>query len=659
MSAKYYSDLQRQNPAVRWVDADALIETVRLAKTAVELDKIRAASAYTQIGMTAGLKAVHRGALLSDVYLAAFRALIVAGSEEPAYLPIVRCSDPAGHGQWEVGERYGAEGGSGLVFLELSGSEHGHHAPRMQTCYFTSRCPGPGPGPVHALPAWLQEAETLIRAVFAQCLPLMVPGARPCDIYAVASAIMNSNSFGATCSNRLGYTVGGTATNPTGNAGWGDACYSIGGSNTTPLRENQVFHLIPWFQVNEGLDTGPVGLSDAVIVTAAGGVRVGSYDLRIMALNDDGSEVTAANTDTGTTGTAGTAGSGDESACLYSDNTNGFHPDVLDAIVACNADTGSDLSYGYDAYTAAANDHLKRLFGADTDPYLVFTGTAANCLGMSALLRSHQVIVCTACAHIATDECGAPERTTGGKVIAIPTAEDGKLTIPMLKDTISQLIPGCVHRAQPGVVSITQPNEFGCLYTVHEIHTLSDYIHACGFLLHIDGARLNYASALTGVSLRGMTFDLGADVISFGATKHGCVGAEAVIFRTKNEVFPFMRKQCMQLASKSRFIGVQIDRWLTGDLYEHVAVQGHGMVRYLEAELAQVPGFTVSRHVQTNMLFFTTTPSIMAALNVNYKFLIFPKCPPEARLVTSFSTTRAQIDRFVAAAKRAAEAEAT
>jgi Xaa-Pro aminopeptidase len=246
------------------------------------------------IGIDAGLLAAKRGSLLSDVYLHAYNALIRSGSEEPAYLPIVRSSDPAGHGQWEVNERYGIrqEDGrsSGLVFIELSGCRFGHHSPRMQTAYFVS-C---NPDNSNQLPAWLVEAGELIVRVFDACLPLMRPGVLPSHIDSVGRGILNSYSnVNATSAGRMGYTVGGTATNPTGNAGWGDACFSIAGNNHTPLQENQVFHFIPWLQINDGQETGPIGLSDTVIVTPEGGRRVGKHVLRIIPLADDGTDLSA------------------------------------------------------------------------------------------------------------------------------------------------------------------------------------------------------------------------------------------------------------------------------------------------------------------------------------------------------------------------------
>lgn len=244
-------------------------------------------------GIEAGLQEAKRGSLLSEVYLHAYNALILSGSEEPAYLPIVRSSDPAGHGGWEVNEKFGmtqedgkAATSSGLVFIELSGNRFGAHAPRMQTAYFVS-CNSD-----HQLPVWLMEAEELIVKVFDVCLPLFKPGVLPSHIDAVGRAIMNSYSnVNATVSGRLGYTVGGTTTSPAGNAGWGDACFSIDGNNHIPLRENQVFHFIPWFQINGGSDTGPVGLSDTVIVTSEGGKRVGKHSLRIIPLADDGTDL--------------------------------------------------------------------------------------------------------------------------------------------------------------------------------------------------------------------------------------------------------------------------------------------------------------------------------------------------------------------------------
>src|SRR5437763_881919 len=234
-----------------------------------------------------------------------------------------------------------------------------------------------------------------------------------------------------------------------------------------------------------------------------------------------------------------------------SDNNAGIHPEVLKAILAANQ--GHAVGYGDDPYTASAVAKFKRHFGADIDVFIVFNGTAANCLSLKALTDSYHAVICTEAAHIYTDECGAPEKFTGCKLIPIRTF-DGKLTV----DAVSHAYHGIgdQHHVQPRVVSITQATEMGTVYTPDEINALADFAHARQMFMHMDGARIANAAATLGLSLREITRDCGIDVLSFGGTKNGLMGAEAVVFFEQELAnhFLYVRKQGMQLASKMRFI---------------------------------------------------------------------------------------------------------
>ncbi len=258
-------------------DAQDLVETIRLIRSEAEIDKIRQASKITELGIGAGTAAIRAGALESEIYMASLTAMIGAGSEEPAYTPIVRTDEPAGHGTWEVGKRVK----KGLVFLEMSANLHGHHAPMMKTCYVLAH-------PHESPPPWVMEAQDLINRVFDECLPRMTPGTKASRIDGMAREIIGGNSFGGTMVARAGYTAGGTAAVPTGYAGWGDACFSFAGNNDRALNENQTFHFIPWIQKIDGDETGPIGLSDTILVTRDGGRRMSGLPLRIDILGPDG-----------------------------------------------------------------------------------------------------------------------------------------------------------------------------------------------------------------------------------------------------------------------------------------------------------------------------------------------------------------------------------
>ena len=240
-----------------------------------------------------------------------------------------------------------------------------------------------------------------------------------------------------------------------------------------------------------------------------------------------------------------------------SDNYAGAHPDVLAAVVAANE--GHAPAYGHDAGTERAIAVVREALGSPTaEVAFVFNGTAANVLCLDALLRSHDAVVCAATAHVATDECGAPERLLGVKLLTVETA-DGKLT-PAHVDAAAVGF-GDEHRVQPRVVSISQSTELGTLYEPAEIAALAEAAHELGMQLHVDGARLANAAAALGCSLADLTTGCGVDAVSLGATKNGGLGAEAVVLLRPHarSPLPYRRKQSMQLASKMRYLAAQLE----------------------------------------------------------------------------------------------------
>ncbi len=197
-----------------------------------------------------------------------------------------------------------------------------------------------------------------------------------------------------------------------------------------------------------------------------------------------------------------------------SDNNSGVHPEIMDAILSANTDHA--IAYGDDPWTHNAIDKIKEHFGDEAEPFFVFAGTAANVLGLDQITNPFHSIICVESSHIHNDECGAPERFTGCKLLTVPSP-DGKLTI----EGIQQHMHGFdfEHHSQPKVISITQATELGGVYQPNEIITLADFAHKHNMLLHMDGARLANAAAHLGLNLRQITTDAGVDVISFGGTK--------------------------------------------------------------------------------------------------------------------------------------------
>jgi len=326
-----------------------------------------------------------------------------------------------------------------------------------------------------------------------------------------------------------------------------------------------------------------------------------------------------------------------------SDNNAGVHSKILEAIAAANQ--GHVVGYGDDPYTAAAVRKFKQHFGSDIDVFMVFNGTAANTLGLKAMTESYQAVICTEAAHIYTDECGAPERFTGCKLIPIATT-DGKLTVEMVRHAYHGI--GDQHHVQPRVVSITQATEDGTVYKPKEVRDLARFAHQHNMLLHMDGARVANAAVSLGLSLRQATRDLGVDVLSFGGTKNGAMGAEAVIFFNREfcRDFLYVRKQGMQLASKMRFISAQFDALLTGDLWRKNAEHANRMATLLKKEVSRIRGIKIVYKVEANGVFAQIPRSAIARLQKRYFFYVWNEEELVVRWMCSFDTTEQDVKEF-------------
>jgi threonine aldolase len=329
-----------------------------------------------------------------------------------------------------------------------------------------------------------------------------------------------------------------------------------------------------------------------------------------------------------------------------SDNYATVHPDALAAIAAAN--DGHEPSYGADRYTAHAEQLFREHFGDSAQAYMVFNGTAANVLAMRAVCDPWGGVICTDTAHVNGDEGGAPEAIAGVKLFTA-ASPDGKLTPDQVEARLGRL--GDVHQAQPQLVSIAQSTELGTTYQPGEIAALSAVAHRHGLRLHLDGARLCQAAAALGVPFRALTTDVGVDVVSFGGTKVGMLGAEAVVFLEPSlaDGFLFLRKQSLQLASKGRFIAAQFEALLQNDLWQRLGAHANAMAARLAAAVGDVPGLTVTQPVQANAVFATLPAAATLALQADWRFYVWNETTGEVRWMCSWDTTPDEVDAFAAA----------
>ena len=327
-----------------------------------------------------------------------------------------------------------------------------------------------------------------------------------------------------------------------------------------------------------------------------------------------------------------------------SDNHAGTHPAVMRAIVEANA--GDAVAYGADPWTEQAIGEIRRQSGAQGEVYLVLNGSGANVLGLGLLLGRHEAVICAESAHINTDECGASERILGTKLLTVP-APGGKLTPDLIASRLAGR--GDEHFAQPGVVAITQSTEFGTCYTLDELRAVKDFCAANGLRVFLDGARLANAAAYLGCTLADLAGN--ADVLSFGGTKNGAMGVEAVIVMQAADAVtaPYLRKQHMQLSSKMRFLGAQFNALLADDLWLANAAHANAMAARLASGLAGVPGVEVVYPVQADAVFARLGPRQIAELQRDWIFHMWDESASIVRWMTAFDTQESDVDAFLSA----------
>lgn len=335
-----------------------------------------------------------------------------------------------------------------------------------------------------------------------------------------------------------------------------------------------------------------------------------------------------------------------------SDNNSPTHPKVMEAILEANQ--GHALAYGSDYFTDRAVKKLKQVFGQNCEPFFLFTGTGANVLSLAALTRSHHAVICAEESHLNGPECSAPEQIARVKLFGVPT-RTGKIGAPDIEGFFGHR--GDQHHAQPKVVSLTQATDFGLCYSIQELTEICEFAHSQDMYVHMDGARLSTACAALDVSLKEMTADTGLDVLSLGGTKNGLLGAEAVLFFNPElaEDFLYIRKQGMQLASKMRFLAVQMEALFGGNLWLDNARQANRMARMLADGLQDIPGVEISRDVQTNMVYCRLPAQSIPIIQEQYLFYVFDAQTSEVRLVTNYDTTEEDVQGFLKATTQAME----
>lgn len=339
-----------------------------------------------------------------------------------------------------------------------------------------------------------------------------------------------------------------------------------------------------------------------------------------------------------------------------SDNVSGIAPEILAAIEAANH--GAAMPYGADEITRRLEQRFVAVFEHEVAVFLVATGTAANVLALAAYVPPWGAIYCHEGAHIATDECGAPEFFTGGAKLVTCSGEHGKLTPQSLEARIGGA--GVVHKVQPAALSITQETEAGTVYRPDEIAALSGLARHHGLALHMDGARFANAVASLGCSPAAITWRAGVDVLSFGATKNGALAAEAVLFfdPAKADALPFRRKRSGHLLSKLRFVAAQLDAYLEGDLWLRNARHANAMAARLGTGLACLPGARLLHPIDGNEVFVELTATAIERLRAAGFGFYHRHQAPILRLVTAFDTDPAAVDAFLCVASDALSASA-
>ena len=328
---------------------------------------------------------------------------------------------------------------------------------------------------------------------------------------------------------------------------------------------------------------------------------------------------------------------------LGSDNHSSVHPKIMDAIVAANK--GTAPSYGTDSISLEAIKKFKEHFGHSTSVFFVFNGTAANTVALKALLKPYQSVLCSENAHLHWDECGAPEALVGTKLVIVPSV-NGKVSIEELEKHMIRL--GDQHFIQPGVLSLTQPTELGTLYSYEELKNLIGWAKSNNLKVHIDGARYVHASTQLNLNFKQLGEELGVDIISFGGTKNGLMFGEAILCfdESLKKDLKFLRKQFLQLPSKSRYLAAQFLAFFDKDLWKELSEHSCSMARLLYDKLKVIPEVSIVAPVDCNAVFAKLPKEWIKPLKKHSFFYVWDEHDWTVRLMAGFDTKESDILSF-------------
>lgn len=345
-----------------------------------------------------------------------------------------------------------------------------------------------------------------------------------------------------------------------------------------------------------------------------------------------------------------------------SDNYAGVHPEVMARMAEVNQ--GHQVAYGDDTETARFQEIVKELFGKNAVGFPVFNGTGANVIALQSAVKRWEAVICVESAHIHMDEGGAPEKMGGLKLWTVPSS-DGKLSVDGLRSQLFDF--GFVHRAQPGVVSITQTTEMGTVYQPEEVSALADVAHEHGLLLHMDGARLSNAAAALGKGFKEFTTDVGVDLVSLGGTKIGALAAEAVVvtdITTERgaklaSAMPFLRKTSMQLPSKMRFVSAQLNALFADGA--KVAMENAQLANSMAAKLyegvmeiaREHSDVSIPNRAQANAVFPILPREVTAKIQEDFRFYIWDQTTGQVRWMCSWDTTEEDVEGLLGSLRRA------
>jgi threonine aldolase len=333
-----------------------------------------------------------------------------------------------------------------------------------------------------------------------------------------------------------------------------------------------------------------------------------------------------------------------------SDNVAGACPEVLDAIIKAN--DGDSTPYGNDQISTELQDKFSEIFEKEVVVFPTASGTAANALALATMTPSFGNVYCHKLSHINTDECGAPEFYTGGGKLVTLNGVKGKITAEELDQAISG--KGIVHHTQPSSVSITQVCETGEVYQLDEIKKISEVTHKHNLSIHMDGARFANALVSLNVTPAEMTWKSGIDVLSFGATKNGCIAAEAIIFFKKDLVgnVAFLMKRAGHLLSKMRFVSAQLDAYISNDVWLRNAKHANKMGKKLSDGLKDHSDINLAYPTEANEVFATFPRNKIDHLNSEgYKINEDEWDGKAVRLVAAWNTQDADVDHLLRALK--------